>query len=324
MKSNSYIPEKILYVCKKSQQIKPKFDEVEESFFETKAHPAFPVDPSREKTIETARSWARGTYWQSKEEVAAEFEMVNEPMKLQLIGLEVRSQGGRAWKVIAREKFYVDLREDILLEAILTCGVEKNGFINGEFIWTRTGSQMKLVRVGSALYATVQEADEKKDEKKVNTTDLVPGKVYTNINGDFVFVGFINSATIDIPHYYRYENNNIKNTKSKPSKMQLWYRYWKYEHEKRDVSFADFVLEGSNGYYSMEIVKSKTVYPHDKNETVEIPAGFIELVRQKHVSMKFDDTYSQSNFTLGVMAEYPNPIVLEGKHKQFWNNISEK
>ncbi len=135
----------------------------------------FVVDASSERSMNTATEWARSqdAYLLSYEERKSKswgelLESLAEPIKnvvpndpipyVTILGFECRGNGGRAWKTLLPNGHLVDMREDVLLEAMHKAGIEKGGKINADFVWSRAGNQMKLIRVDSPLY----EASEKK------------------------------------------------------------------------------------------------------------------------------------------------------------------
>ena len=103
----------------------------------------------------------------------------NDPMTgLQLITLEIRGEGGRAWKVKASDGYVYDLREDALLEAMMTVGVQPGGLVNGDWVWCVQGSQMKLIRVGSATHSALTETTDRKGLKPIPAKQLIQYHLY--------------------------------------------------------------------------------------------------------------------------------------------------
>lgn len=125
--------------------------------------PGFPYDPDSSSTPATARSWALQAYPGVKrgpvpEGIPEIIETDNAPMSgVELIALERRTQGGRAWKVAVpaaddAPPVLVDLREEAVLDLMLSEGVSAGGVLNGSYLWVRGGvggSPIRLVRVGS-------------------------------------------------------------------------------------------------------------------------------------------------------------------------------
>jgi hypothetical protein len=113
---------------------------------------------------------------------------------LRIIGLTFRGNGGRAYKVLIGEKYVFDLREDVLLDAMLNDGMGKNGTLFGSYIFASVGSEMKLIRVGSLLHAKMIETTVYKTKKKI--TKLEIGGIYTNATATVLYLGEVYTRTL--------------------------------------------------------------------------------------------------------------------------------
>ena len=135
-------------------------------------------------------------------------ERDNAPIpQLKLVGLDLRNEGGRAWKVLTPENHLVDLREDVFLDVLFETGVPADGTLQGPFRWVVYGSQVRLAIMGSALYRELEQAGKLRKSPKIKDSELVKGGVYHGINSaDLkVFLG-----------YTRYKN--------KPALVWCWLR----------------------------------------------------------------------------------------------------
>ncbi len=194
------IPEKICYIFSKETKavIGCEWDVswYDKSQNKTeKVLPAFPVDDADEKARDKATQWAERGYYGQPKQVAKYQTVDNVPVKdVRVFSLEHRGQGGRAYKVIIG-KYYVDLREDVLMDTMLQVGIQAGGLLLGEYVWAKMGSQMKLVRVGSELHRLLLEFQSKKDIKPIGKTDLEVGGVYqTRKKQRAIFVGCVNTV----------------------------------------------------------------------------------------------------------------------------------
>jgi hypothetical protein len=139
------------------------------------ATPAFAVDASSKDGRETAARWAgKGSTVQ---------ELDNDPIKaVEILSLEKRQEGGRAYKVrlqgVLDGTLYVDMREDVVLDALLASGAKKGGILEGPFVWGRNETQLRLVRVASTLHAAMLQAAERKATKDLTQADYELGGVY--------------------------------------------------------------------------------------------------------------------------------------------------
>lgn len=144
------------------------------------ATPAFAVDEQSKDGKETARRWAAGWGGDGK---CTSTTLDNDPIKsVEILSLEVRQEGGRAYKVrlggVLDGTLYVDMREDVVLDALLASGAKKGGVLAGPFVWGRYETQLRLVRVGSTLHKAMLEAAERKATKDLTQADYELGGVY--------------------------------------------------------------------------------------------------------------------------------------------------
>ena len=156
----------------------------------------FPYNPESSSSSGTAKSWANNN--KSKAGVVPpEVVLDNEPFEVTIIDLDIRMQGGRAYKVIDEKRRMFDLREDQVLEAIGTCGINPGGKINGKFQWGISGSQCKLALVGGGLHNEMLEGlnNAKKEVKLKESGEMitpgkcVPGCVYRRLDKYVLYVG---------------------------------------------------------------------------------------------------------------------------------------
>lgn len=160
---------------------------------------AFPIyisDTSNKKTLETGRIWAKSKTdfydYSTKKSVKNKTlpdEVVrdNTPFSgIRILSIEHRGKGGRAWKCLIEDgKYYIDLREHILLEAMAHAGIKKGALLEGEYIWGKEGSEMRLIRVGSGLHKELTQATDYKTSALIPRKELEAGTVYRERNGNF-------------------------------------------------------------------------------------------------------------------------------------------
>ena len=160
---------------------------------------AFVVPADSEAFQKSALDWACGGQIQKPEDVVkVEFE--NKPFRsLRWVGIDSRSEGGVAYKVLTPEGWLVDLREDVVIECLfegciagmIIIGGRGNGtYFNGEFVWAVMGSQSRLVLVGSKVHQELLESEVRREKKNITDQDLEVGGVYRTRKGeDCVFIG---------------------------------------------------------------------------------------------------------------------------------------
>jgi len=150
--SNQRLLDRVCYVSKAESNDTDLFGN------EIKVRHTFPYNPDSKTAPETAKQWADNTIWDHKTHryvkgPEPEFlERANDPFSVTVIDLDVRSEGGRAYKVVDQDGRCFDLREDQVLEVFKHSGVLAGGQIPGRFVWGILGSQMRMVLVGGDLH----------------------------------------------------------------------------------------------------------------------------------------------------------------------------
>ena len=239
----------------------------------------FPYNPESKTAPSTARQWANNNIWDS---VKCEYvkgveptflERPNEPFAVTIIDLDVRTEGGRAYKVIDNEMRCFDLREDQILEVFKHVGVQPGGRVNGEFVWGVLGSQVRMVLVGGDLYSEmVKTRDELNAAKKkrvegnaITPSKLQVGHVYKKLDGSkWVFVGkmlcVLNEkplyALVELPEdepYYQHCKDYVYEEKHAAWEKMSWEEKLVAEHEARTYE-GDIKLLTSPKFLSEEDV----------------------------------------------------------------------
>jgi hypothetical protein len=217
MQNNAYIPEQVAFICKPSSQVLA----VDWGEFEQKEEPSedednpdiadpnkvvvrstWVCDASSKDSIQSGVRWAAGgNYGQQalKEEDVEVIIENNVPFtKPRVLGFERRLKGGRAFKALLPDGYWVDMRDSVLLDAISTEGVSPGGFLNGEWIWAVIGSERAIVRVGSLVHKLALEGTARRTMKPISAKKLVVGGVYkTKGNKTFVYLGLADFYTFD-------------------------------------------------------------------------------------------------------------------------------
>lgn len=169
----------------------------------------FPYNPDSKTAPDTAERWANHSVWNQKtrtyenvpKQIAVERD--NTPFNVWVIDLDVRSEGGRAYKVIDEDNNCFDLREDQVLEVFKHSGILKGGGIPGTFVWGILGSQMRMVLVGGDLHKKmVEQAASLKDHQRKQAAGLTPtegtlqfGHIYRKRDKSLhVFVGRVKTS----------------------------------------------------------------------------------------------------------------------------------
>jgi len=167
-------------------------------------------NPESKTAPGTARRWAdTSTYDHTTRQYVKngepEFlERTNDPFSITIIDLDVRSEGGRAYKVIDSQDRCFDLREDQVLEVFKHSGVHAGGQVPGQFVWGILGSQMRMVLVGGDLYAEMlKQAEDLKNAKRDQALGRTPtestlkvGRIYRKRDKSLhLFLGRVKAPT---------------------------------------------------------------------------------------------------------------------------------
>lgn len=301
---SGYLPKNIKYVQREPRLVT---DYWETDIFEAKTPKgimvaeAFPVDATNPKTYQTAVRWAQGSYYvQESERVQPKVtEVPNDPIPtVEIVSLEIRGEGGRAWKALINGTFYVDLREDVLLDSLRNGEGVTKGELTGPFVWAVVGSHMKLVRVGSVLHEAVLEAGNRREKTVVSTKKLVVGGVYETKKGEkFVYAGQVDRTAYkhlnSKEQYYGRNNYKPEFGKSKETNFQMWVKWPKYEK-----NFEKWFE--TNNLYQVNFVKGKNVV--GQVGKVTLPSDPTELVRawakealDKYIRDRSSSRYSRDN-----------------------------
>lgn len=141
----------------------------------------FPYNPDSKTAPTTAERWAGNTTYDhetckcAKGAEPEKLERANDPFGITIIDLDVRSEGGRAYKVVDSQGRCFDLREDQVLEVFKHVGVLAGGQVPGQFVWGILGSQMRMVLVGGDLHKEmVSQLENLKDFKRKQASGQTP------------------------------------------------------------------------------------------------------------------------------------------------------
>lgn len=317
------IPDKVVFINRKPQQIDWEWDDFKRENVKVgpTVVPLFVADPLKPKTVETGLSWAKDRWWSGKdtttEHIPTQLEVENNPIQIKIISLETRSQGGRAYKVMFGENnYYVDLREDVLLDCILECKIEQ-GVPDCEFVWGKVGSQMKLVRVGSELHEQLIQTTEDGKKAKIKKSDLEVGGVYRNKKGEYqIYLGefWVFDYQVKPNQDYYYGNGNPRETISDMGFVarQVWYEVSKWKSNRSD-SFNIKDVEWDT-YYSLKMVKMVNVI--EKVAQYDIPSDWKEKMLEA-CKESFDHNYSNERAGRMSLSEITNTKLYYAKHIHF-------
>lgn len=172
----------------------------------------FPYNPDSKTAPETAKRWADNTTYDHKTRQYVKgpepefLDRANDPFSVTIIDLDVRSEGGRAYKVVDQSGRCFDLREDQVLEVFKHSGILAGGVIPGQFVWGVLGSQMRMVLVGGDLHREMTaQAEALKESNRRRASGAAPtegtlkfGCIYRKRDGSLhVFLGKVRQPGAD-------------------------------------------------------------------------------------------------------------------------------
>lgn len=256
------IPEKITYYSSKSIDVSVGCEWDLNSFnFPEKPKdvkiavtPAYPVDSKDSNAAASAINWCKQPVYDVdtqnyiKNEDYNKFEIDNTPFSgVKITSLEHRGQGGRAYKAIIHG-FYVDLREDVVLDAILKVGVDPGGILKGEYVWAKIGSQLKIIRIGSEIHRMILDYQTKKVLKPVSKKLLEIGGVYQNIKKvRVIFLGYVNTTNL----LYDFDSNQRDKF------------VYKFQDLKKEMLFYKMSLNSKLDDFNLEKIMNKNFNNYD-------------------------------------------------------------
>lgn len=276
------IPQKVSYVYGHKLQVISgctwDIDYLNKNSTKIEVYPAFPVSDNDEKSLAIGKSWVEQNkrqwdpitkQWYDIDVVALVDVTENKPLKnIKVCSLEHRGEGGRAYKILIDDKYYVDLREDVLVDVMLKAGISVGGILGGTYIWGKLRNQMRIIRVGSELHNLLLDSNIKKDLPKIRKGDLEVGAIYKSRQGDCgIFIDYVNTTTManasdDFKFYYTTQK-----------KAMLFYT--PYSHEDPVDSFNS--MSNKNMCYKFKICSSHNYI--EKIGSVTIDKDYVFLIR---------------------------------------------
>jgi len=298
---SGHIPVELLYIFSARKKAVVRWDDTEQAEAEMtrlEVLPAYVSDADNERTIASGKYWAeaQANEWNPTTQTAIKVAQVqtlareNTPIEgIKVVALEVRGQGGRAYKVLTPDGFYFDLREDVLLDVMQTIGIDPGGILRGQFIWAKVGAEMKLVRVGSTLYEALLEAGERALMSPVAKKELQIGTLYETKQGEKgIFLGWVDTERYSLKwpngrSTHTNMHNRYANPVDKPQVVKtpmkrhlLWLSIPAWE-KGLPQTLLNELATNSGGYHRVELKKTHSMVKEVQKLTM--PANLIETVR---------------------------------------------
>jgi hypothetical protein len=196
MKGNmriGYIPENITFYC---QAEKLNINVEHTNTVIKDIFNSFPIDPVKDAA--TAKKWAIG-YGKNSLDQPIQFFFKNEPIKnVKIVQSEDRYRGNTVYKAIVRDRFYVDLSSETLMDIISNSSIV-NGVIQCEMVFVKQNS-MKLIRYGGAVY---NEFVKKEIATPIKISDIKPGNYYRTNRATFAYLSDKQCVEINIEEQWK-------------------------------------------------------------------------------------------------------------------------
>lgn len=311
------LPTNVIYYARKPEVVSFNWDDDDESEAEAVAtvRPVYISDADNKTTQNTGKCWA------GKD--AQVITRDNIPLDICIINLEHRGNGGRAYKCIV-DDYYCDLREDVLIDTIRNCNI-KRGVPACKFVWGKVKSEMKLVRVGSALHTALLEANELNALTTVATNALKVGDKMQSKNGQVgIFLGFCDNIRGVVNHpdcRNHYVYGNVRSDRSHlanlipQSRIMCWFECDADEANKSFNALFNVPIDVQPGYtfdrglYHIKFKKSHSYKV--KLGTTEVPKDVFEQIHRRAVQ----DCWSHKNNDRKLPLEIKRSSVSENFEK---------
>lgn len=282
--------------------------------------PAFPVDAGNESMLATAHHWASEKYRHSPAAKASAMRGKAPPQPTievvtldnvprtgyRVVALEKRQLGGRAWKTVTPDGHYVDIREDVLLDQIVSSSID-HGVLSGEYVWVKHSGDMKLVRVGSATHALFVDANERNTLESIKPEALIVGHAYKSRKGDtFIYLGTYHTIGIQragkqkswvnlpIRRDVKCESVEIRN-------VQLWYTPDEGERDIGRCCLNDISRDSNRFHTRFEFLREKTVVT-DAGKVIDVDANFASMMAK--AAFRLDSPLGRDRILDYVSREY--------------------
>ncbi len=284
------IPGRIILISAATTTFKGGWEDIDISLAENQhVIPCFAADAESVDNVAQGRKWMRdfNAGHRLGPTTVAEETIDNEPRHYTIVGLDKRQEGGRSFKVVDGDNRLFDMREDVLLETIMSVGCDAGGRLLGKFIFARVETQMRLIRVDSRLHQEMVKSEARRQSKNVAADELVAGGVYANRRGLVIYLGRV--STIDDTSGRAVQGEHLSIALSK------------LDQKDPARAFQNALINASSaGSFQL----SKSITTVELISRIDIPADVIEHIRKQalaHVERymyKLDDAKALGNWGL--------------------------
>ncbi len=313
------IPTRLLFACASARTFTSKWDDMADPIVADKqVIPCFVADADSADHVASAVKWATNQNFLLRRDNSLPIEQheeANTPRKLWVCGLEKRQEGGRAFKVVDEHNHLMDLREDVLLDCLHDSGVQAGGQINGEFVFARVQSQMRLVRVGSKLHAAMVESETRRVSKNLPVDSLIVGGLYANRRGLFVYLGQIDTVEDVLVHKSGWEPQSVdarsefKSLKTALGDGAAYIKRYHVSGQHLTATLAKYETKQVDYY----VPRLKSMPLHANSFALSRSVSAVELVR------KFDLDTILADIKAASLADLQSRLVTDSTKMPHWD-----
>lgn len=252
---------------------------------------------------------------------------------LQVVGMSSHRSIDDQVAVLLPNGFVVELGRDSFMEAILNEGVQKGGYLTGQWVWAKVPGGMKLIRLGTGIHRAILDYQKRDSKARLDVKTMVPGQLYkTSDNKYAIFCGFINTQTIRVRQHPadkeltagRRYNRNDRNpavrfdVQFNPAKLAtLWYDGWRIDENTEQKELQHIVTEmlDRHSCYSFKAIKKHQYVEHVPDLKADVPDDVIMQIRNKAIEEMesqiksekawFDSNRHRYNYGTGGRTEWP-------------------
>jgi len=249
----------------------------------------------------------------------------NSPCELELVSAEIGPYTKtKNFYVSTTNGYLVKMPKDIFINSLLTGGFKKNNrTLPGKYIFSLVNSGLVPIQVGSDLHKTVIAHIAKKKVPILSVKEFYVGQAYTTNSGKTgIFLGYVNTETINIKFNKEYEWDN-RNALLKPADVNikfnkkklntLWYEFNLFDYTNKKRS-----LEEINKKFN-KIFQSSAMY----NFSCQKSHSYTKPVPGYNISMPTDIVFTIKRNASNYCGRFTKDIQEDGGITRFHiNNLS--
>lgn len=238
--------------------------------------------------------------YRDKQEEYAVYE--NKATQVRLVGYTAigsRYQTRFEPRVLLPGGYCVSIPQDVLTNVLLKNGIDKDGTLPGEYVFSSLNRRIKLIQTNSGLHRAIQNHVVKRKQKAMSLKEMTVGKIYRTAAGTTgLFLGFVSTETmlIDLPeNARRWWSKNDGSMLSVPVQdfqiryrsqelASLWFptriKDWRGNEippEKIHYNVLEFI--NSRNFLNFDVRKSHSFVEEVDGYHLDLPTDIVNCVR---------------------------------------------